>query len=216
MSEHKSVFFDLGGVIFNLNTRLSLRKFAELGMPVPLDILSANTPFNASAQGHPIFQLIHKVDLGEIMGPEFISIIRSQCRPEVTDEQVIEAYNGLIDVPVFRLQLLQRLHERYPLYLVSNIGDLHWEAACQMAADLGYPLPELFDCCFLSYEMHLAKPDPAYFQYAIRESGVNPAETLYIDDSHTNILVGKEAGLMAYEVEGNQLERHIPKLFPEL
>lgn len=208
----KNIFFDLGGVIFNLNTRLSLRKFAELGMPIPQDILSANAPFNASATGHPIFQLIHKVDLGEILGPEFIEIVRSQCREGVTAEQILEAYNGLIDVPVSRLQLLERLHRQYRLYLVSNIGDLHWEAACQMASNLGYPLPQLFDHCFLSYEMHLAKPDPAYFEYAIRVSGVNPAETLYIDDSQKNIEVGKAAGLMAYKIEANTLEEHVRKL----
>ncbi len=212
----KAIFFDLGGVIFNLNTRLSLRRFAELGMPMPQEILSTNAPFNASPEGDFIYRLIHRVDLGEITGPEFISIIRSQCREGVTDGQILEAYNGLIDVPVSRLQLLQRLHARYPLYLVSNIGDLHWEAACRMAADLGYPLTELFNRCFLSYEMHLAKPDPAYFEYAIRESGVNPAETLYIDDSHANILVGRQMGLLAHEIEGNGLEEHVPLLFPDL
>ena len=205
----RNIFFDLGGVLFNLNTRLSLRRFAELGMPVPDDILSNNAPFNASPEGHPIFQLIHKVDLGEIMGPEFLTIVRSQCREGITDEQVLEAYNGLIDVPLRRLELLERLRGQYRLFLVSNIGDLHWQAACEMAQALGYDLARLFERCFLSYEMHLAKPDPAYFQYAIRESGINPAETLYVDDSPANIAVGREAGLQTLLVEPNKLEEYL-------
>lgn len=212
----RNIFFDLGGVLFNLNTRLALRKFAELGMPVPDEILSSNSPFNAGPDGHPIFQLIHSVDLGEIYGPEFLRLVRMQCRPEVTDAQVLEAYNGLIDVPSSRLQLLAKLRERYQLFLVSNIGDLHWQAASEMADAKGYVLSELFEKCFLSYEMHIAKPDPAYFEYAIRESGVNPSETLYIDDSAVNISVGAQAGLQAYHIEPNNLEQHISTLFPEM
>ena len=60
-----------------------------------------------------------------------------------------------------------------------------------------------------------AKPDPAIFERAIRESGVNPAETLYIDDYAANVEAGLAAGLLAYKIEGNTLELHIPRLFPE-
>lgn len=212
----RNIFFDLGGVLFNLNTRLALRRFAELGMPIPTDILSDNKPFNASPDGHPIFRLIHKMDVGEIHGPEFLQIVKSQCREEVTEEQILEAYNGLIDVPLSRLQLLEHLREHYRLYLVSNIGDLHWQAACDMAETLGFCLPDLFERCFLSYQMHLAKPDPAYFEYAIRESGVIPGETLYIDDSPKNISIGQQAGLQAFLIEPNTLEEHVSSLFPGL
>ena len=63
--------------------------------------------------------------------------------------------------------------------------------------------------------MGVAKPDPVIFERAIAESGVVPAETLYIDDFDANIEAGRRAGLLAYKIDGNTLEQHVPILFPE-
>lgn len=212
----QNIFFDLGGVLYNLNTRKSLGRFAELGMPIPKHILEETKPFNGAPTGHPIFQLIHKVDIGEVQGPEFLEIISRQCAAGTTHEQVLEAYNGLIEVPESRLELLKKLKQHYRLYLVSNIGDLHWEAACQLAKEKGYDLIELFDQCFCSYQMRVAKPDLAFFEQAVEQSGVAPAKTLYIDDSPINIEAGKVVGLQGYLIEANTLEKHLSSLFPAL
>lgn len=197
----RNLFFDLGGVLFNLNTRLSLHRFAALGIDVPAEILSDTAPFNASPDGPAICRLIHRVDLGEVQGDEFLSILHSQCRPGVTEVQVLAAYNDVVDVPLHSLQLLSALRRRYRLYAVSNIGDLHWERVCQLSEDQGYGLNDLFDQCFLSYQMHLAKPDPAFFHQAILQSGVIPSQTLYIDDSARNVEAGRSAGLQVQHIK---------------
>lgn len=197
----RNIFFDLGGVLFNLNTRLSLRRFAALGMDIPEEILSDTKPFNASPDGHFIFRLIHKVDLGELGGDEFISIVREHCHGGVTDAEVLAAYNEVVEVPLESLKLLDTLRHTYRLYVVSNIGDLHWERVCQLARQQGYDLEDTFTQCFLSFQMHLAKPDLAYFQEAIMQSGVVPSETLYIDDSLRNIEAGRCAGLQVQHIQ---------------
>lgn len=51
----------------------------------------------------------------------------------------------------------------------------------------------------------------AFFSTSTSPNG----ETLYIDDFDANIKAGAEAGLLAYQIEGNTLEQHIPTLFPE-
>ena len=43
--------------------------------------------------------------------------------------------------------------------------------------------------------MKLAKPDKAIFLKMIKDSGIVPEETLYIDDSPANIEAGKALGL---------------------
>lgn len=197
----KHIFFDLGGVLFNLNTRLSLRRFKELGVDIPDEVLLDSHPFNASADGPFISRLIHKVDSGEVDGTEFVRLVREHCPPAVTDEQVLAAYNDVVEVPRKSLQLLHDLRQQYDLYAVSNIGDLHWERVCQLIEDQGYVVDELFTRTFLSYKMHLTKPGQAYFERAIRESGVNPAETLYVDDSRKNIEAGEKAGLQTLLVK---------------
>ena len=215
MENFKNIFFDLGGVLFNLNTRAAFRAFKNLGMPIPEELITDNSPLNALPEGQALIKLIHRMDLGEVRAREFIETVRQQCRPGTTEEEILQAYNGMIDVPVGRLALLKRLRTKYRVYLLSNIGDLHWEAAQRMARELGFPMEDCFDHCFCSFEMGVAKPDPAIFERAIRESGVNPAETLYIDDYAANVEAGLAAGLLAYKIEGNTLELHIPRLFPE-
>ena len=215
MKDFKYIFFYLGGVLFNLNTRAAFRAFKELGMGIPDEIIADNQPLNGLPEGQAIVKLIHSMDLGKIRGPEFMEIVKNECRPGTTDAEILQAYNGMIEVPVARLQLLKRLRTKYKVYLLSNIGDLHWMAAQEKAVELGYSMDECFDHCFCSFEMGVAKPDPLIFERAIAESGVVPEETLYIDDFDANIEAGRRAGLMAYKIDGNTLEQHIPILFPD-
>ena len=215
MKDFKNIFFDLGGVLFNLNTRAAFRAFKALGMGIPDEIIADNQPLNGMPEGQEIVRLIHSMDLGKVRGAEFMEIVKRECRPGTTEAEILHAYNGMIEVPVTRLELLKRLRSKYKVYLLSNIGDLHWEAARNMAAAVGYPMEECFDHCFCSFEMGVAKPDPVIFERAIAESGVVPEETLYIDDFDANIEAGSRAGLLAYKIVGNPLEPHAPILVPE-
>lgn len=213
--QFKNIFFDLGGVLFNLNTKAAFRRFAEFGMPVPKEILDDEGPLNGGRSENPVLDLIHRHDIGEINGDDFLNLIQSQCRAEVTREQILDAYNGMIEVPTSRLELLKQLHKDYRVFLLSNIGDIHWQAAQQLIKDKGYQLDELFHHCFCSYQMKVAKPDAEIFERVIRESGVNPSESLYIDDSPANIKAGTDAGFISYLIAPNTLEQHIPVLFED-
>lgn len=42
----KVVIFDLGGVIANLKTKESFMKFAEMGLPLPKEMLTNDGPLN--------------------------------------------------------------------------------------------------------------------------------------------------------------------------
>ena len=39
-----------------------------------------------------------------------------------------------------------------------------------------------FDVLVWSYQLRMAKPDPAIYRYALEKLGDQPAETLFIDD----------------------------------
>ena len=216
----KNVVFDLGGVLVDLKTAEAGRLFAELGLPMPVAFSTAK-PLNGMPTAEPgpagdFIRLVHAMDTGELTGEKFIDIILSQCRPGVTRQQVSDAYNSAIVFPRQRLELLQRLRRDYKVYLLSNIGDMHWATTVESARRQGFDIEECFDQMFLSYQLRMAKPDPAIFQHLIKTTGINPAETLYIDDFHENIAAGQQAGLIAFQIEGNSLERYLPHLFPHL
>lgn len=64
-----------------------------------------------------------------------------------------------------------------------------------MHEHLGYG--DLFDDTFYSYELRVAKPDPAYFQAVLRRLAMPPDEVLFVDDNLANVDSAREVGLRA-------------------
>ena len=207
MNNIKNIVFDLGGVIVDLDIKTSLLAFSKL-MTAP--ILTEQKAIDS------LRPLMHAMDVGDMDAQTFINTLKATCRPDVTDEQIVDAFNLIIRLPRQRLEWLKTLRQSYKVYLLSNIGDLHWKETQRLAAGHGIDISECFDEVFLSYRLHMAKPDPRIYTHLIRETGINPQESLYIDDLPDNIEAGKASGLMAYKIEGNSLDQALPKLFPEL
>jgi putative hydrolase of the HAD superfamily len=46
-----------------------------------------------------------------------------------------------------------------------------------------------------SYQLGIAKPDPAIYRYALEKLGTQPAETLFIDDKAENVEAAVALGM---------------------
>jgi putative hydrolase of the HAD superfamily len=64
-----------------------------------------------------------------------------------------------------------------------------------MHENLGYA--ELFDDTFYSYELRVAKPDPAYFRAVLDRLGLPADEVLFVDDNAANVDSARGVGLRA-------------------
>lgn len=64
-----------------------------------------------------------------------------------------------------------------------------------MAENLGYD--GLLDGAFWSYELGVAKPDPAFFSTVVERLGLEPGEVLLVDDSLRNVEAARSVGLAA-------------------
>jgi putative hydrolase of the HAD superfamily len=62
-----------------------------------------------------------------------------------------------------------------------------------MADQLGYRA--LFDRCFFSCDMGLAKPDPRYFQVILAELQLNPEDVIFVDDKPQNVRSASSLGI---------------------
>jgi putative hydrolase of the HAD superfamily len=56
-------------------------------------------------------------------------------------------------------------------------------------------LEDLFEKTYYSHTIGLCKPDVAAFRLVIDENKLNPAETIFVDDTEVNMTGAKEAGL---------------------
>jgi putative hydrolase of the HAD superfamily len=64
-----------------------------------------------------------------------------------------------------------------------------------MRGSLGFD--EVFDAQFYSWELGVAKPDPAYFETIIETIKVSPERVLFLDDNEPNVDGARSAGLRA-------------------
>lgn len=59
------------------------------------------------------------------------------------------------------------------------------------------PYADYFDHTFYSFEIGLAKPDPAYFTHIIDQLGIAANEAVFVDDLSQNTAAARSAGLKA-------------------
>jgi len=105
----------------------------------------------------------------------------------------------LLNIPREKLDLLLELRERYMVYLLSNTNQIHWDyAGEEMFNYRGFRADDFFEDTFLSFKMHLAKPDKAIYEKVMKEANILPEETFFIDDSETNCRAAAALGIQTH------------------
>lgn len=204
----KTLIFDLGGVLVSLNRERCLENFSKnLGFDNFGDYL------NAYAQKG----FFAKYENGDMDSIEFRDEIRKRCtRENVQDEDIDEAFfTFLTHVDPYKVKLLMELKKKYHLLLLSNVNPIGWSKCCELFYDANeIDIEDVFEKLYLSYRVKASKPGKEIYEYLIKDSGINPEEALFIDDSKANIEAGAEMGLntLYYDVTKNLEEEVADKL----
>ena len=186
----RNIVFDLGGVLVDLDFKAAINGLQEAGFANVKEQLLA---FDRGG----IFQ---KFEVGEITADEFRTAIRENSTVTLTDEEVDALWNlMLLEIPREKLELILELRGKYMVYLLSNTNSIHWDYVCKNAFNYrGFRVEDYFEETFLSYEMHLAKPDKAIFEKVLHDANLLAEETLFIDDSEANCKAAQEVGIHAH------------------
>lgn len=189
----KNIIFDFGCVIVNLDRQKCVEALDAVGAH------EISSYVDECRQTDMFLEL----ELGTIGVAEFCAEVRRKA-PGCTasDEAIAEAWGALLtDIPLRRLHRLEELHKKYRLYLLSNSNPVHWEKSAERFFPLGGHAPEFyFDQMFISYKMGLTKPDPRIFETLLKETGIVPHETLFVDDSLANCRMAESMGIRALHV----------------
>ncbi|MCQ2346829.1 MAG: HAD family phosphatase [Paludibacteraceae bacterium] len=218
----RNILFDLGNVLIDLDVQRTFKAFEAL---LPQKSIKDLPVTALDLMGGGESKLVQLYQTGDISTEDFIRTILSICRPNTTREQVVNAWLAmLLQIPEQRLECLRQLKRAgYKVYILSNINELHvdWTLdyfrRCGIAVKGRNHLPETdiqseriyLDGVFFSNEMHLAKPDARCYEEVIKQTGIRPEETLYIDDLPANIAAGQQAGLQVLQAVGDEW---IPRL----
>jgi glucose-1-phosphatase len=191
-----TLIFDLGGVLINLDLPQCIQNFKELGLQ--------NFEQHLSLFGQKGFFL--QFEKGQISATEFREEIRKICPNPLTDAQIDAAWcSFLCDIPNQKLEMLLELKKKFRLLLLSNTNELHIEvSAAGEFAKINRKITDIFDKCYYSYAMGMAKPDTEIFETLLADAGVTAGECLFLDDGHKNTEQAAKIGIQSYLVDINE------------
>ena len=186
LSNIKNIIFDLGNVLLNLDFDASIKAFQKLGLNKAA--INPSVAFSDS--------VFYNLETGRITPAEFRSRVRELLNnPNASDLQIDDAwYDMILDIPEKRVKALQDLRSKYRIFLFSNTNEIHIGRLLEeFKAIYGFDFPGLFDEVFYSHEIKARKPEIEAFEQVIKLSGVEPVETLFVDDLENNILAAEKA-----------------------
>ena len=183
----KNLLIDLGGVLINLDRQRCIENFQKLGLRNVEDLLDIHNPNG----------LLMQQEKGLITPAEFRDGVRKMIGKAVSDTQIDAAWNSfLVDIPTHKLDLLLKLREKYVVYLLSNTNQIHWDWTCiHLFPYRTFKVEDYFEKTYLSFEMKMTKPEPEIFKAIIEDAGIEPKETLFIDDSQLTFNAAHTLGL---------------------
>lgn len=130
-----------------------------------------------------------ELELGNIDRSEFLRRVRPLFNHTGPVEDFLAIWEDIFVANVPMHEFVEELSARMPLYLLSNISDIHRECIHR-----DYPVFRFFQKGIYSYEVGYLKPDPAIFDVTARLLDVIPGSTLFIDDMEENIVAAEAAG----------------------
>ena len=199
----KNVVFDLAGVVVARNPQR---------FPKYLDDFFSFV-FTTPEQGTPTFWC--EYDLGTKSVDE-VAIALAEFRG--CDVATAKGYMQLAieyqEQVVPTAELIKELKEQgYRLLVLSNMSKEYIEFLRKM------PVFDYFDEQVISCEIGLGKPDRRIYEYLIEHCGVEPSETIFIDDRKENVDAAAEVGLATMHFDRYDAEsscRELRNLIPAL
>ncbi len=188
----KNIIFDLGCVLVNLDKQACVNRFLELGVH-NIDELISHYRQSGTFLDY---------ELGLIDTKKFREEIKLSVKKDLNDKDIDEAWSRfLLDIPNKKQELLLKLKEKYNLFLLSNTNEIHFGQARREFSRNNLVPEDIFNKMYLSFEIHLVKPGKEIFEYVIKDSGIDPAETYMVDDASPNIETAKSLGFHTYQPE---------------
>ena len=167
-----TIIFDFGDIFINLDKQATISKLQQLGM----------TEWSSELD-----RLNLLFETGDISPEEFIGGFQKEL-PNASKEEILEAWNAILaDFPLYRLEFLQMLSNKYRLFLLSNTDSIHIETFENKSGISFYSdFYQCFEKVYFSFEIGMRKPNADVFQYLINKHELSPKRTLFVDDKKEN------------------------------
>jgi FMN phosphatase YigB (HAD superfamily) len=176
----RNVIFDVGGVLVRLRYQPFVRYLQDAGADL------SDLPAWLATVG------LEEHERGEIPGPELLDrVAASTARP--LDRTELEArWLDMFERTGEMFDLAAGLMDEYRVYLLSNVGDMHWAHL-----DAQYGIGRVGHAAIASFRVGAIKPQAEIFAEAERRFALEPAATVFVDDLARNVAGARSRGWRA-------------------
>jgi glucose-1-phosphatase len=173
----RAVIFDIGNVLLPFDYMRAVDR-----------LVAANAPPVPPDRGR-VTAAQRDLELGLIDEAEFFLRVAPEFNHRGPDAEFLAIWADIFEPNPPLFSLAEHLAATMPLYLLSNTNSIH-----RRHFEHNYPVFGLFRDAIYSYEAGLLKPDPAIFALPAARFGINPGDTLYLDDMPENVAAARQAG----------------------
>lgn len=188
----KNLLLDLGGVLVSLDKEEAVRRFVSLGLYDAEELLD---PYRQSG----LFLALEK---GEIDPASFLKEVNQSYSLDLRYEEMEYAFLGFLKkVEEEKFSFLQNVirPKGIRIYCISNTNSFISDSPSPVAGKkIKEYLADYFDDLFFSYQEHSCKPEKKLFDTLLERTGIDPKETLFLDDAPANTAFARSMGFVTY------------------
>ncbi len=192
----RAFLFDIGNVLLKFDFSVALKK--TLALSEVHDPIEATTQIDRIKLGY---------EDGQIDRAAFLRGVFDVLRYRGTEAEFVAAWEDIFTPNEPMVALVERLHGRFPLYLLSNTSDIHRDYIFRC-----YPFFARFTAGTYSYEARASKPGREIYEIAQRQLGLTPTTTFFIDDLLPNIETARSLGFNAHHYHHDQHDALLAQL----
>ena len=186
----KVVLFDLGNVLIDFDYHLSARRISRFCDRSPKDI--AGLFFDS--------EMTVLFESGKISPVDFFAKVKAALDLKLSYAAFVPIWNEIFFLSAKNrsvYSLINNLKLHYGIALISNIDILHYEYLKKH-----FPVFNVFDEIFLSYELGLVQPDRLIYQKVLTALKVEPGSVFYTDDRPELVKSAHELGINSFVFRG--------------
>lgn len=190
-----SIILDLGNVIIGVEEERTIEAFRERG------VYNIDEIYTWLLQD----EYFEKLERGEIEMEDLYGFFQNLTEVAISYKHFLHCWRAmLLEIPQERMEWVANMRAYYSVFLLSNTNEGHMKQIHDYVYEVYNlsNLDELFDKAYYSYKLKMRKPEPEIFLHILKENGIEPKETLFIDDSKTHIKAAGKLGIRTIWMDG--------------
>ena len=135
-----------------------------------------------------------RFERGEITFDDHAHDAIKTLRLDMSITELTEIYNSVIAPSENMFPIVSQISKTHRIGLASNTSEPHWKYAQKFL-----PFSSLLNPVIVSYLVGTHKPEKAFYERLVNESGVPADRILFIDDLETNVEGARKAGIIGLQ-----------------